>query len=383
MTFKQVHISELLPGSFVVQVLQQSGDVAVKHAGWVKTAAAIDQLRQKGVQLVLIDPSQQLIETSQAAPRTTAPIPTPAATTESTPAPDTILFADELPRAERILQQSQQVQRLVLDAAKLDKKIDLSQVHEVSAGISNSIARNPDVLLFLSRMAEHSDALLQHSINCAIYIAAFSRYLNLPSDRVQLLITTSLLHDVGKAIYSEPLQHADHLSIAHSLYLLKQHQQLNGVVSLWISQHCAYLDGSGHPNIKALHIDKGSRMLAIVNHYEKLTSPLQGQLIPVAASRQLLQQAPQQLDETLLQQFIKCIGVYPPGSVVKLTSGKLALVLENNAAKPLLPKVKLFYHSSHQHHIQVKVLDLAKQQEESIETAIDIKQYGLNINNYF
>jgi hypothetical protein len=381
MTFKQVHISELLPGSFVVQVLQQSGKVTVKHAGWVRTPAAIELLRQKGVQVVLIDPSRQLSPTIEPyAYDVTAE--TDAVDSSANSSADTILFADELPRAERLIQQSYQVQRLVLNSAKLNKKIDLSLVHEVSAGISDSIARNQDVLLFLLRMAEHSDALLQHSINCAIYIAAFARYLNLPVDKVQLLITTSLLHDIGKAVYPEPLQHADHLTIAHSLQLLQQHRQLNGVVSLWISQHCAHLDGSGHPRIFALHIDQGSRMLAIVNHYEKLTSPLQGQLIPLAASRQLLQQTPQQLDETLVHQFIKCIGVYPPGSVVKLTSGKLALVLENNATKPLLPKVKLFYHSAHQHHIQVKVLDLAKQQEEIIETGIDLKQYGLDIKHY-
>ncbi|WNO60112.1 HD-GYP domain-containing protein [Rheinheimera sp. MMS21-TC3] len=375
MAFTPVTISELSPGSFVVQVLEQSGDIAVKHAGWVRTNSAIELLRSKGVQVVLVDPSKHLMPAEQAKTDAEAS-PSKEAVVEP------VLFADEQPRAERIIKQAHQVQRHILDAAQHEKKIDLSLVHEVSAGISDSITRNQDVLLFLMRIAEQSDALLQHSINCAIYIAAFARYLNLPIDKIQALITAALLHDIAKANFADPMQQADHLSVSASLKLLHKHPQLAGGISLWIGQHCAHIDGSGYPKITALHIDPGSRMLAIVNNYEKLTSTQQGKLDPLAASRQLLQLAPKQLDETLLQQFIKCIGIYPPGSVVKLSSGKLALVLENNVKKPLLPKVKLFYHSVHQHHIPVKILDLAKQHEESIDACINLSSYGLDIKNY-
>lgn len=374
MTFKQVPISELSPGSYVVQVLEQSGDIAVKHAGWVRTAAAVALLQKKGVKVVLVDPSKQLKPELEA--------PASSEKNINHDLSDPILFADELPRAERLMVQSQQVQRHVLDAAKHDEMIDLSLVHEVSSGISSSISRNQDVLLFLMRISQHSDALLQHSINCAIYIAAFARYLNLASDKIQALITAALLHDIAKSNYDNPLQQPDHIGIANSLKLLQKHPQLANGVSLWISQHCAYLDGSGHPKITAVHIDAGSRMLAIVNTYEQLTSPLQDKLGPLTASRQLLQQTPKELDARLVQHFIKCIGIYPPGSVVKLSSGKLALVLENNIKKPLLPKVKLFYHSVHQHHIPIRILDLAKQQEESIDACVDLKNYGLNLKNY-
>ena len=74
--------------------------------------------------------------------------------------------------------------------------------------------------------------------------------------------------------------------------------------------------------------------------------------------------------------------MYPPGSVVKLSSGRLALVLENNPKKPVQPKVKVFYHSVHQHHIPAKMLDLARQQEEQIEGCVDLKKFGLDVRNY-
>lgn len=373
MAYQEVNISDLHPGSYVVQVLQQSGDIVVKHAGWVRTRQAVEILRKKGVKVVLIDLDKAIVA---------APPVIPAGPVTATEEPCQVLFADEWPRAEKTLQQTQRVQRQILDAVRNDNQIDLTLVHEVSAGLAESISRNQDVLLCLNRIAEQSDSLLQHSISCAVYMAAFARYLNLPSHKVQSLITAALLHDIGKAISPDYLQSEDYLAISASLNALQKTAKLAGEVSLWISQHCAHLDGSGVPKIAARQIDKGSRMLAIVNCYEKLTASQAAKLGPLAASRQLLERTPHELDAELLQLFIKCIGIYPPGSVVKLSSGKLALVLENNAKKPLLPKVKVFYHSVHQHHIPPRILDLSRQQEEQIDSCVELKKYGLDVKNY-
>lgn len=377
MPYQEVRIADLQPGSYVVQVLQQSGEVIVKHAGWVRTAQAVDVLRSKGVQVVLIDPAKTL----QPEPVGNLTDSTNQ-TIRSDEPPARIIFSDEWPKAERALLNTQKVQRQLLDAVRQEQQIDLTLVYEVSAGLAESISRNQDVLLCLSRIAKQSDSLLQHSINCAVYMAAFGRYLNLPPHKVQALITAALLHDIGKAINPDLLQAEDYKAIPASLNALQKTANLAGEVSLWISQHCAHLDGSGSPKISAGQIEKASRMLAIVNSYEKLTSPQTSKLGPLAASRMLLERSPHKLDAELLQQFIKCIGIYPPGSVVKLSSGKLALVLENNAKKPLLPKVKVFYHSVHQHHIPPKVLDLARQQEEQIDSCVDLKKYGLDVHNY-
>lgn len=381
MAFQEVHIADLQPGSYVVQVVQQHGDIVIKHAGWVRTAQAVAQLRQKGVLVVLVDPAKQLPPPS-AAPDTTADKDLPVVEPVAEPVPKA-LFSDEQPKAERAFIQLQKVQRQVFDCVRQDSQIDLTLVHEVSAGLAESISRNQDVLLCLSRIAEQSDNLLQHSINCAIYMAAFSRSLNMQHHKIQSLITAALLHDIGKAIHPEYLAQDDALAIPSSLTALSKTSNLAGDISLWISQHCAHLDGTGSPKIDAKQIDNGSRMLAIVNQYEKLTSAHQGKHSPVSASRHLLSLTPLKLDAELSQLFIKCIGVYPPGCVVKLSSGKLALVLENNPKKPLLPKVKVFYHSAHNHHLPLKVLDLAKQQDEQIDSCIDLKKYGLDVRNYF
>ena len=214
MAYQEVHIADLQPGSYVVQVLQQTGDVIVKHAGWVRTPAAIEQLRRKGVQVVLTDPEKRLEE----AKATPAAEPANTDDEHSTRA----LFSDEWPKAEKALVQTQKVQRQMLDAVRHNNMIDLTLVHEVSAGLADSIARNQDVLLCLNRIAEQSDSLLQHSISCAVYMAAFARHLNMPTHKVQSLITAALLHDIGKALNPDYLQAEDYMAIPASLNALQK-----------------------------------------------------------------------------------------------------------------------------------------------------------------
>lgn len=372
MTYQSVTIDQLVPGSYVVEVLKQTGEVEIKHAGWVRTPEAIKQLKNKGVQVVAIDPTKQLFRET----------PVQEKSTEADPIAFRAVFADEYPRAERSLAHAIKIQTQVLQDVAEGKQVDLRLIHEVSAGLSDSVGRNPDVLLYLTRIASQSNKLLQHSVNCAVYMAAFTRFLNYPKHKVQSLITAALLHDVGKAQNAALLTQPDSAAISTSLMALQKNPLFIGDVSLWISQHCAYLDGSGAPAIKGNQIEAGSRILAIINLYEQLTDTEQGSGNPLLAIKQLLAKTPDQLDAELLQQFIQCIGIYPPGSVVRLTTGRLALVLENTPKKPMQPTVKVFYHSVHHHHIIPKIINLSRQRDEQIEACVDLKKYNLDAQNY-
>jgi hypothetical protein len=126
------------------------------------------------------------------------------------------------------------------------------------------------------------------------------------------------------------------------------------------------------------------RLLAIVNRYANLQELVeQNKLNSQQLSAQLLKSAGQRLDARLIQQFLLGVGLYPPGSAVRLKSGKLALVLENHPKYADKPKVKLFYHSVHRHHLPAKVLDLAKLPEEQIVGAADLSEFALDLRQYF
>ncbi|SEA00860.1 HD-GYP domain-containing protein [Alkalimonas amylolytica] len=381
MALQEVTLQQLQPGDFVVRVSQQTGDVLIKEAGLVRSQKTIELLRKKGVLRVLIDPD---LAAHKPPPSNDDATGTDSQTTE---APDEseftrVDFSTELPKAEKTWQQLKQKQSRLFDSCRRQQPIDLELVQEVSCGLADSVSRNQDVLLCLSRIAQSSDDLLQHAINCAVYMAAFGQQLQLSKGQLQDLIMAALLHDMGKVTLGAATSDID--AIPASLKLLAPMNRLPAEVSLWVAQHCAYLDGSGSPKgLKGHQISQGGRMLAIVNQYDNLSHPIgKKPLNPQLASKKLLEKTPDQLDSELTQRFIRCIGIYPPGSVVKLHSGKLALVLENNPKKPTQPKVKVFYHSQHQHHLPAKVLDLAKHQEEYIDYCIDLEQYGLQASNY-
>lgn len=377
MALQDVTLQQLQPGDYVVKVSRQTGEILIKEAGLIRNQKTIDMLRSKGVLRVCVDPDKADLSLRPQAPESRLQL------TEDTVIPSSKEdFAQLLPRSEQIFQALQRKQSRLMSSYRQSQPIDLELVTEVSCGLADAVSRNQDVMLCLSRMAESSDQLLQHAINCAVYMAAFGQQLQLPNNQVQDLITAALLHDMGKIQLG--YEASDVSAIAPSLQLLAPLQRLPHEVSLWIAQHCAYVDGSGSP--KGLHGDQitlGARMLAIVNHYDNYCHPLDKKAInPQLASKKLLDKTPHQLDSELTQRFIRCIGIYPPGSVVLLQSGKLALVLENSHKTPTQPKVKVFYHSLHQHHLPPKVLDLAKHQDDLIEHCVDLAQYGLNARNY-
>ena len=379
MALQEVSLQQLQPGDFVVRVSQQTGSVLIKEAGLVRSQKTIELLRKKGVLQVWIDP--ELADPSLRSPLSDDDQPAEHSSSDESKQPRTD-FAAELPKAERTLQQLQRKQHRLLESCRRQDPIDLALVQEVSCGLADSVSRNQDVLLCLSRIAQSSDNLLQHAIHCAVYIAAFGHHLQLPKGQIQDLIMAALLHDLGKVTLGDDC--SDARAIPTSLKLLAEMQRLPAELTLWVAQHCAHMDGSGHPvGLHGQQLHLGSRILAIVNQYDKLSHPAEHKPVnPQLASKRLLEKTPHQLDNELTQRFIRCIGIYPPGSVVKLHSGKLGLVLENNPKKPTQPKVKIFYHSQHQHHLPMKVLDLAKHQEESIDYCIDLEQYGLQAANY-
>ncbi|MCH8536731.1 MAG: DUF3391 domain-containing protein [Alkalimonas sp.] len=374
MALQDVTLQQLRLGDYVVKVSRQTGDILIKEAGLIRSQKTIETLRKKGVLRVWIDPDK--------ADQSLRPSMAPTSSEQEPTAAHRADFSEQLPRGEQFFQSLQRKQSRLMSSCRQNKPIDLELVTEVSCGLADAVSRNQDVMLCLSRMAESSDQLLQHAINSAVYMAAFGQQMQLSNNQVQDLITAALLHDMGKIQLGPETDDAS--AIGASLRLLAPLQRLPTEVSLWIAQHCAYLDGSGSP--KGLHgeqITLGARMLAIVNHYDNLCYPLdKRRMNPQLASKKLLDKTPYQLDSELTQRFIRCIGIYPPGSVVLLQSGKLALVLENNHKTPTQPKVKVFYHSTHQHHLSPKVLDLAKHQDDPIEHCVDLAQYGLNARNY-
>ncbi len=368
MTKQVVPIDELALGSYVTAVARQTGDVVIKHAGWVRSELLIATLKQKGVLEVFIDPTKQL----------PPPKELPAAAAESEPITVTPRadFAQECSRSELTLQSTRQQTATIFAQMAQADSVDLTQPTQNCDRLLDSSNRNPQALLYLQQVLQEDDVLLRHAVRCACLMAAFCQSLSLAEAEARDYTLAALLHDAGKAQLKQLFpqeQPTDLAALPYSLTLLEQSacpaRSLEAVAG-----HLAPLAEQSAP----------ARLLAIVNRYANLQELADLGKIDITSLRtQLLAAAGQTLEPQLTQMFLSGMGLYPPGSAVRLKSGKLALVLENHPKYADKPKVKLFYHSVHRHHLPAKVLDLAKLPEEHIVAPADLSQFALDVRQYF
>jgi HD-GYP domain-containing protein (c-di-GMP phosphodiesterase class II) len=247
-------------------------------------------------------------------------------------------------------------------------------------------------MTILTRKKDKHSYNWRHMINCAIFTAVFAKYLGYKEEAVQQLAMGALLHDLGQAklpqgIISRPSKltssEMDIIKrhVAQGLGLVKGEKGITPLILDMIVNHHERLDGSGYPRgITAEKLSRPARMMAIVDVYDALTADRSHQEgdEPINALRYLLANK-ELFDAELVQHFIKCLGVHPVGTIVKLTNERLALVLEGNKSNPIKPKVKLFYNAKHGHHVTPKDLDL-NEPDQSIKIVSSIKPLDYQIN---
>lgn len=368
MPLQLVTIDDLQLGSYVIAVTRQQGDVIVKDAGWVRSDEAIALLRQRGVLEVQIDTDKQL------PPPKPSPEPVAAKPPAVKKAPK-ILFEQEVTKANLALQANIQSASIALPSLVQHHPVDFVELNSVSARLLDSTRRNHQVLLFLQQVGVQNDELLQHSLSCACLMAAFCAELKIAEPDASLMTLAALLHDVGalqlKQLFPKQ-QVQDQDAAAYSIPLLQHQPECPPLLLQMIEEHCLPL-----PKQQS----QGGKMLAIVNSYSKLTAPTQ-KLNSVQVAAKLTQQAGKQLDLGLVGSFLKCVGLYYPGSAVRLKSGRIGLVVENHPLHADKPRVKLIYHSVHRHHLAAKLVDLSKQTDDPLEGCADLNQYQLKLQHY-
>ena len=202
----------------------------------------------------------------------------------------------------------------------------------------------------------------------------------------------ALMHDIGQAkmpqgVLSKPSALNDNemqvvkKHVAQSLGLVKGEKGITPLMLDMIVNHHERLDGTGYPRgIAAEKLSRAARMMAIVDVYDAMTADRPHQMgeEPISALRYLLANK-QLFDSELVQRFIKCLGVHPVGTIVKLNNERLALVMEGNHENPIKPKIKIFYNAKHKHHITAKDVDLSVEKELKIIASIKPLDYQLNL----
>jgi putative nucleotidyltransferase with HDIG domain len=306
-----------------------------------------------------------------------------------------VSLENELVRAEKLHKQGKAIQKLLLASVQKEMPFDASIPKAFSSKLVASVDRNPDALLCLTKIREKDDYLLEHSLNVAILLANFANYLGMSEDEVQDLSYAGFLHDLGKIKIPDEILHKPGRLTDSEMEVMKGHVK-HGVDYLKsteiappliqaISEHHERLDGLGYPaGTKGDDISQAGRMLAIADMYDALTADrvYKSGMSSQRAFSILMSDAPARLDQSLVQQFIKCLGVYPVGSLVLLSNDRLAMVLEQKDS-PLTPLVKVFYSVRNNHYLTPKDIDLSSDKTVSITKAVVASDYKIDVNTFF
>jgi HD-GYP domain-containing protein (c-di-GMP phosphodiesterase class II) len=264
-------------------------------------------------------------------------------------------FRQQLNKAIKIHENTKLFITQVMGDIRLGKNVDVKQAKQLVNELTENVVNNPTALLWLTQLKNKDEYTSLHSLNVCVLSLLFGRSLNLPEEQLNTLGLGALLHDVGKLkVPTTVLNKPDRLSTEefdimkkHTLFgydLMKKQDGLSNEALNIIVQHHERLNGSGYPyNLQHGQISHFSRIVSIVDVYDAITSKrvYHDETPPFNALSDIYKQREKDFDSGLVEQFIKCLGIYPIGSLVELNTGQVGVVVFFSEKNHLSPTVML------------------------------------------
>ncbi|MDP5190699.1 HD-GYP domain-containing protein [Rheinheimera baltica] len=395
---KTITIDQLICGMYVVDA---QGAKNLKVNGVITSETQIEQLRKKGVRLLKIDSSKQQaleLDSSEESQFTQAISAADTPSLSVRQSMKKLSMAQELKNAQLLYSEAKSLQARAFADITNGKAVSVADFRRCAEGFIDSVFRNQDALLCISRIRDKDAYLLEHSVNVSILMSIFAKYLKLDEDIIVELATGALLHDIGKIKVPNTILNKPGRLTEAEFVIMRKHvefsrdilQQTEGISPISIdvaANHHERLDGNGYPaGLAQEQISFYARMIAIVDTYDAITAQRvykSGQSC-VKALKILRTDSPSHFDLALVKQFIAAVGMYPPGTLVLMDSEKLALVLENNPNSLTCPKVKVFYNVKQRRYLTPVTVDLANAKcNDAIKSAVSADEYGIDINKFF
>jgi HD-GYP domain-containing protein (c-di-GMP phosphodiesterase class II) len=267
-------------------------------------------------------------------------------------AEQTISLEEERRRAGRLFRDASQVVAGVLQSARLGQFTELDRLNPVVERICDSIFRHADALIPLARVKQHDSYPFEHAVASAAMMAGFARSVGLPREQIHELALGAMLQDIGMSrVPQQILEKPDRLNpteaavvrghVEHSHEIAQELANLPAATMEVIAQHHERIDGTGYPfRLRGDQISAPGQMAAIVDVYDALTSqrPFQSATAPTVALRKLFEWSEHHFSGELVQAFIRSVGIFPVGSLVRMESGMLGVVVEqtDDLLKPVV-----------------------------------------------
>ena len=272
------------------------------------------------------------------------------------PAP-AVPLKEEIANARVVHADAHHIAHKMLSDVRLGKQVEVQKIEPVVERITDSVFRNRDALISLSRLKNKDDYTYQHSVSVCVLLISFCQAMGYERSVMREVGVGGLLHDIGKMmvpdhILNKPValtgpefsQMQSHAALGREM--LRQTPGVPETAIIIAAQHHERYDGTGYPDrLRGGQISQFGQMASIVDVYDALTSNrvYHTGMDPVAALKKLFEWSKSHFAEELVHHFIRTIGIFPVGSLVALRSGRIGVVIDPDNKDLLHPTVRVIF----------------------------------------
>jgi len=306
-----------------------------------------------------------------------------------------VSFEQELGPARRIHEDSLQLVRQCVADARMGRQVDYGASEALVGDVIDSVMRNSDALITLSKLRDYDEYTYTHSINVAVLTLGFAKHINFPQKGLKDLGLAALFHDLGKSRIPDEILNKPGKLTEDEFDVIKQHptrgvellQEANAVnraVLRGVGEHHEKYSGRGYPaGLTAERISLFASIICLADVYDALTSKrvYKKGIQPNKAMGTIYSMRDQDFFPEHVAHFVRFLGIYPIGSMVRLSSGEYGLVVSPNPGDPLLPNIKIIL-DARRNPCSAQDLDLSSQvvQQEGLKItdSHDPKDFGID-----
>ncbi|MCH6584001.1 MAG: HD-GYP domain-containing protein [Proteobacteria bacterium] len=268
---------------------------------------------------------------------------------------DTTELEDEIRTVARTYNELVAATKLLMEDARSTRSIDTTNVTQIVSRMVDSIIRNSNALMCFGQLQNIADITVRHSIHTCIFALAFGRHLGMESTELSTLGIAALLHDVGKAkVPTEILNKPDRLTpqeydvmqrhVRWGVEILINSKGISAAVIDGAGYHHERWSGSGYSReLRKNQIPSYAQIIGIVDCYDSLISqsPYREPIVAPTALQDIYGWRDSEFETLLVEHFIRCMGIYPIGSIVELNTGDIGVVVTVNQVRRLKPRITL------------------------------------------
>jgi HD-GYP domain-containing protein (c-di-GMP phosphodiesterase class II) len=278
----------------------------------------------------------------------------------------------ELPVARRVYDEANRAVEDLINRLQIDGRLDVQIAKQTVEPMVESVLRNPDAMIWLSRMKRYDSYMYHHSVSTSIWGITFGRHLGLDKSALYEIGLGCMLFDVGKTrlphavlakttTLTETEWHVMRNHVDYSINLLEGAGGITERIISMVRSHHERHDGSGYPDkLKGNQIPTFAKIAGMVDCYDAITSqrPYSKLRTPYEAVREIYGWRGTLFQAEVVEQFMQVVGVFPTGSLVELNNGAVAVIIAQNEARRLKPRVMLILDENKKRLAQFNTLDL-------------------------